>query len=189
MADKEKIAGEILGGMGPGLLSGIGAALQGPKKPSPQASPDTTTRSGVISGPAAKPSGFKDGGVVEKTGVAKVHKGEVVIPAKGKGMAWKDATKHLGGKSKGSKKEVREIRTRKGASGGYIHEHHHTDPDANPMEEHTSPDQAGMVQHMLANMPDAGGGDPNAAAPPQAGPPQVAPAAAPAAPPGPPGAM
>lgn len=99
-------------------------------------------------------------------------------------MAWKDATKHLGGKSsKAPKKEVHEIRTRKGKSGGYIHEHHHTDPDANPMEEHTSPDQAGMLQHMMTNMGD-GGGDPNAAA---AGP--AGPTAGPTAPPqaGPPG--
>lgn len=178
MADKAKIAGEILGGMGPGLLSGIGAALEGPKKP--QASPDTTTRSGAApSGPAAKPPGFKDGGVVEKTGVAKVHKGEVVIPApKGKGMAWKDATRHLGGKSPKGKKEVKEIRTRKGASGGFIHSHHFADPSQEP-EEHVSPDQASMLQHMAANM-DGGDGsaappqDPNAA-PAQAGPPAAAP--------------
>lgn len=155
----------------------------------PQASPDTTTRSGgAPSGPAAKPSGFKDGGVVEKTGVAKVHKGEVVIPAKDKGMAWKDATKHLGGKSKGSKKEIKSIHTRPGKSGGYIHEHHFNNPEENQMEEHTSPDQASMLQHMAANLPDAGGGDVSAA---PAGPPQVAPPAGPpaAAPSGPPGVM
>jgi len=161
----------------------------------PQASSDTTTtRSGAApSGPAAKPPGFKDGGVVEKTGVAKVHKGEVVIPApKGKDMAWKDATKRLEGKSKSpkGKKEVKEIRTRKGASGGFIHSHHFTDPSQEP-EEHVSPDQASMLQHMAANMGGDGGSapvDPNAA---PAGPPSGAPQAAPAAAPGPqlPGGM
>lgn len=105
-------------------------------------------------------------------------------------MAWKDATKHLGGKSpKKGGKEIREIRTRRGKSGGYIHEHHHMDPEANPMEEHTSPDQAAMLQHMMTNMPDQGG-DPNAAAAPAApAAPAGPPAAAPAGPPAPPGAM
>jgi hypothetical protein len=101
-------------------------------------------------------------------------------------MAWKDATKSLGGKSapKKGKKEIREIRTRKGKSGGYIHEHHFAGGDE--PEEHTSPDQAGMLQHMMDNM---GGGDPNAgnAAAAPTGP--AAPAVAPAAAPGPPGAM
>lgn len=151
-------------------------------KGGPQAGPDSTTRSGAApTGPAAKPPGFKDGGVVEKTGVAKVHKGEVVIPAKSN---WKDATRHLGGKSPKGKKEVKEIRTRKGASGGFIHSHHFADPSQEP-EEHVSPDQASMLQHMAANM---GGGD-GSAAPPQD--PNAAPAGPPAAAPGPqvPGTM
>ena len=38
-------------------------------------------------GQMAQPNSFKDGGVVEKSGMAKVHKGEVVIPAgKAKGV-------------------------------------------------------------------------------------------------------
>lgn len=180
MADKQEVAGEILSGLGPGLLGGIGAALMGPKKgkggPAPTPPP---------SGPAAKPAGFKDGGVVEKTGVAKVHKGEVVIPAKSN---WKDATKGLGGKSspKKGKKEVKEIRTRKGASGGFIHTHHFNDASQEP-EEHVSPDQNAMVQHMIQNMGDGGGGaataDPNAAAPAAqpVGPPQGTPLAPPGA--------
>lgn len=86
-------------------------------------------------------------------------------------MSWTEgATKSkLGGGKGKAKKSIREIRTRKGASGGFVHEHHYTDPEANPMEEHVSPDQAGMLQHMAANMgsPDAAGAapDPNAAAP------------------------
>lgn len=79
-------------------------------------------------------------------------------------MAWKDATEKLGGKSKGPKKEVKEIRTRKGASGGYIHEHHHTSPEHHPMEEHTSANQDAMVQHMMQNMgsPNPGEADADA---------------------------
>lgn len=51
-----------------------------------------------------------------------------------------------------SPKEVREIRTRKSKSGGYIHEHHHTHPEEHPMEEHTSNDQDSMAEHMLTHM-------------------------------------
>lgn len=61
-------------------------------------------------------------------------------------------SKSLGGKEKVPAKEVHEIRTRKGKSGGYIHEHHHTSPEHHPMEEHTSPNQDAMVAHMMQNM-------------------------------------
>lgn len=54
------------------------------------------------------------------------------------------------------KKEIHHIRTRKVSGGGYIHEHHHTRPEYHPMEEHTSADQDGMVDHMMQNM-----GEPN----------------------------
>lgn len=68
-----QIAGKLLSGMGPGLLSGIGQAAEGNqpqhKAPDPN-KPDT-----------ASPNSFKHGGVVQKTGVALVHKGETVIPA------------------------------------------------------------------------------------------------------------
>lgn len=70
-----EIAGKILGGMGPGLLSGIGSALTPDAKPAmiPDA-PDPKKPS------TAKPNSFKDGGTVQKTGLALVHKGEKVIP-------------------------------------------------------------------------------------------------------------
>ena len=59
----------------------------------------------------------------------------------------------LGGKKeKTPKKEVKEIRTRKGASGGFIHTHSHTRPEHHPDEEHVSPDQDAMVEHMLSNL-------------------------------------
>lgn len=75
---------------------------------------------------------------------------------------------HLGGgKHETPKKEIKEIRTRKGKSGGYIHEHHHTHPEHHQMEEHTSKDDDAMAAHMLANMgtPNPGEGQDAGAAP------------------------
>ena len=76
-----EFVGKMLSNMGPGLLSGLGNALQ----------PDTTgvqDKNGVMHHTApdagkpgvAKPNSFKHGGVVQKTGIALVHKGETVIP-------------------------------------------------------------------------------------------------------------
>jgi hypothetical protein len=84
-----------------------------------------------------------------------------------------DAVRHaLGGSDSKPPKEIREIRTRKGKSGGYIHEHHHTHPEHHPMEEHTSGDQDAMAEHMLSNMgapnpgeAEADAGTPDAASP------------------------
>jgi hypothetical protein len=73
-----EIAGKVLSNMGPGLLSGIGKALEpDPQKPKmiPDA-PDPTKPS------TARPNSFKNGGVVQKTGLALVHKGETVVPVK-----------------------------------------------------------------------------------------------------------
>lgn len=71
--------------MGPGLLSGIGQLLQPSKHPQPKApnpsSPGT-----------ARPNAFKNGGKVEKTGLALVHKDETIIPAPKKG----DSDSHSG---------------------------------------------------------------------------------------------
>lgn len=81
MADKEKIAGEILSGFGPGLLGGIGKALN-PPPPPPGTQPNNGSgpNKAPTPMPLAKPSTFKTGGKVEKTGMALVHKGETVIP-------------------------------------------------------------------------------------------------------------
>lgn len=76
-------------------------------------------------------------------------------------MSWSDKATGLGKKSKASKKELHSITTRKGKSGGYIHTHHHTDA-IHPDEEHVSPDEGAMLQHMQQNM---GGADPAASAP------------------------
>ena len=81
------IAGDILGGMGPGLLGGIGQALidkageagkTGPRDKKP---------------PTAVPDTLKHGGTVQKTGLALVHKGEKVIPAKENGNMAQETVK------------------------------------------------------------------------------------------------
>lgn len=123
--------------------------------------------------------GYKDGtDRVHSTGPAILHKGEAVLKKEdadkyraAKGNIFSAAGDSMGGRKKHPKK-IKEIRTRKGTGGGYIHEHHHTHPEDHPMEEHVSPDQDAMVDHMMANMgegnpgeagadqaaPDAGGG-------------------------------
>ena len=115
---------------------------------------DTTPRFGM-----GRPLGsFKKGtSHVPKTGIYKLHEGEAVIPKEKNMDSVKDKMiSSLGGDEKKPKKEVKEIRTRKGKSGGYIHEHHHTHPEHHPMEEHTSKDSAAMHDHMEEHM-----GEPN----------------------------
>lgn len=87
----------------------------------------------------------------------------------------------MAGADKEPEKEVHEIRTRKGKSGGYIHEHHHTHPSHHKPEEHVSANQDAMVQHMMQNMgtPNPGEAEADAGqsgvqdATPQAGVPQA----------------
>lgn len=91
------------------------------------------------------------------------------------------ASDALGGKKERKpKKEIKEMRIRKGKSGGHIIEHHHTAPEHHPMEEHTSGNDDQLANHVLQNMgtpnpgeaeADAGqSGIPEGAAPaPQAG--------------------
>lgn len=55
-----------------------------------------------------------------------------------------------GGEDK-PKKEIKHVITRKAHGKGYIHTHVHTHP-AHPDEEHISPDQDGMVEHMMEHM-------------------------------------
>lgn len=95
-----------------------------------------------------KPLGsFKKGTPhVPETGVYQLHKGEAVIPAKDNPMSgvYDKITEGM----KKPKKVVKEIRTRKAKGGGWIHEHHHTEPAHHPMEEHVSADKDAMMQHM-----------------------------------------
>jgi hypothetical protein len=50
------------------------------------------------------------------------------------------------------KKEVKEVRVRKGKSGGHIMEHHHTRPEHHPVEEHVTSTNKDMMAHMMENM-------------------------------------
>lgn len=97
---------------------------------------------------------------VPKTGPAVLKQGEVVLDpekgekyrkAKANGL---DATKEvLGGESE-PKKEIRELRIRKGHGGnGHIIEHHHM---SHPMEEHVTTGDDEMIGHVLGNV---GNGD------------------------------
>jgi hypothetical protein len=103
--------------------------------------------------------GYKKGtSYVPKTGKAILHEGEAVIPKeKNNPMGLAEAALAHPDRETPKKpaKRIKEIRTRKAKSGGYIHEHHHTSPE-HPMEEHTSADDAGMLSHMEANAPEMG---------------------------------
>ncbi len=136
---------------------------------------------------------------VPKTGPAVLKKGEAVLDtkeaakhraAKGKTMtkvnAMSGAQDALGGKSDKPKKEIKHIKTEKAKSGGYIHTHVHTHPEHHPDEQHVTPDQDGMVAHMMEHMgtpnpgeADADAGQSGVAAGAAGGAPSPAPAAAP----------
>jgi hypothetical protein len=97
-------------------------------------------------------SSYKDGtDYVPKTGPAILHEGEKVTPAKDNLMS--SLFDKVPGRKADEKppKKLKSIHTRK-AKGGYIHEHHHTDPSSHPMEEHTSADKAAMLKHMDDHM-------------------------------------
>jgi hypothetical protein len=108
--------------------------------------------------------GFKKGTPsVPKTGAAIVHKGERIVPAeKNNPMGLAEAALAHKDREPADKpaKRIKEIRTRKAKSGGYIHEHHHTAPEAHPMEEHNSADQAAMLAHMGEQAPNMGDAEP-----------------------------
>jgi len=138
----------------------------------------------------ASPASFKHGGVVKKSGMAHVEKGERVVP-KEKAMAdeKRDRSKSaMGGKgkakksSKGGKKRVKKMNIRHSKNGGYIIEHEHERPSptepAPENEEHTAADMNELQDHVAEHMapqpepqpepqPQAGG--PGGAPPPAAG--------------------
>lgn len=112
---------------------------------------------------------FKKGtDYVPKTGTYKLHEGEAVIP-KEKNMMANPIKDSVMGEKK-PKKEIKEIRTRKAKSGGYIHEHHHTAPEHHPMEEHATQSQDGMVDHMMQHMGEPNPGEEAAEGGAEAGP-------------------
>ena len=138
-------------------------------------------------GASASVSSYKDGtDFVPKTGLAVLHKGEKVTPAK-------DNMKNIFGKiTEGDAKppkKIKSIHTRKATDGSYIHEHHHHHADHHKMEEHTSPDKDAMLKHLADHEPDMTAEAPPTPAGPQgadqamAGATGAAPAAGPATPP------
>lgn len=98
--------------------------------------------------------------------------------------SWGDtAAPKMGGKVKKPAKKISHVTVRKGASGGHIVTHHHTAPEHHPAEDHVTPNDQALMEHMQQTMgntaapqgapPD--GADPNAgAAPPQGAPPAAA---------------
>jgi hypothetical protein len=68
----------------------------------------------------------------------------------------------MAGKESKPAKVVKEMRVRKGASGGHIIEKHHTAPEHHPMEEHATDGDNAMHQMMQASM---GTGQPGSAPP------------------------
>lgn len=58
----------------------------------------------------------------------------------------------LGAEHSKPHKEIKEIRIRKGKSGGHIIEHHHTHPEHHPVEEHVAPTMDALHDHMEDTM-------------------------------------
>ena len=93
---------------------------------------------------------------VDHTGPANLHKDEAVLPKHlaekfraGRSM-YSLAKQSLGGSEEesSSPKEVKEITIRKGASGGHILTHKHTDPMTHKDEDHVTKTDAEMHKHM-----------------------------------------
>jgi hypothetical protein len=105
----------------------------------------------------AKPLSYKDGGEVKKTGLAMVHKGERVLTAQQHGNmnhAFDLAGSVLAQQSPEPdmpKKEVREMRIRKGASGGHIINHSHVSM-IHPDEEHVTKTMKELHDHLDQHM-------------------------------------
>ena len=102
-------------------------------------------------------------------------------------MDWKEAAaSHMDGGSHKGPKVIKHILVRKNHPGtGHIMEHHHTDPSAHPMEEHTTQGDDQMVGHMMDNIgsPNPGEADADAGNPGQPMPSQEATAGNASAPP------
>ncbi len=116
---------------------------------------DTIATQGQNKDVGAKSPSYKHGtDYVPKTGPAILHKGEAVLNKHEaeQHRIYGHTAEALGGEQEKAKKVIKEIRTRRGHKGGYIHEHHHTVPEQHPMEEHVSPDQDAMVSHMMEHM-------------------------------------
>lgn len=107
-----------------------------------------------------KPLGtFKKGGEVPKTGAYKMHKGEQVLTPEQKNhmhnmlsLAEGPLSQEAPPEPEPPKKEVREMRIRKGASGGHIIQHSHVHMHLHPDEEHVTSDGKGLMKHIMEHM-------------------------------------
>lgn len=110
----------------------------------------------------AKPSSFKKGGKVEKTGYAKVHKGEVIVPAD-EVMSSEKKHKKSSKKSKSKKggKKPHRLHVRGAANGGYIVEHEFKnkpeEPNPQENEEHQIASLDDLKEHIGEHAADMGG--------------------------------
>lgn len=164
--------------------SPLHSALSGPKqetryimpaanKPAPKAAPAKKT--------AKMPSYAKGTDYVPKTGPAKLHEGEAVLPKDeaAKHRAMKSGASELGGDGKPAK-EIAHIvvKKAKGKDGKtvHIHTHVHTHPMHHPDETHMTEGNDGLADHMMEHMGEANPGEAEADAGqsgiPEAGAPQ-----------------
>jgi hypothetical protein len=125
---------------------------------------------------------------VPKTGIALLHKGEAVTPAKDNPMS-NVFDKVPGRSTKPAKKEIKHIITSKTHDGKYLHKHVHHHPEHED-ETHVSNDLAELKAHMGAASGEGAGDAPQMTASPSpdptaaAGAPAGAPGTAPTAVPG-----
>jgi hypothetical protein len=89
---------------------------------------------------------------VPKTGPAVLKKGEAVIPAHENPMNPMNPYAKVTEATEKPAKKIKHIVTRKAKSGGYIHEHHHTEPMHHEMQEHVTKNQNDMLAHMKEHM-------------------------------------
>ena len=101
---------------------------------------------------------------VPKTGLAMLHKGEKVVPAKENKMDAKAAMAGIVGKKKPAKK-IKEIRTRKTDDGKYVQTHLHHHPEHHADETHVSEDLKGAQAHLAAQEPNMSAQPPEVAPP------------------------
>jgi hypothetical protein len=106
-----------------------------------------------------------DGGTVPEDGAYKMKKGEHVLTPEHKNhikaalsMA-EGALSHEKDEPDTPKKEVAEMRIRKGASGGHIVKHVHVHMHLHPDEEHVTHDTDGLMDHVMQHMTEPNEGE------------------------------
>lgn len=111
----------------------------------------------------AQPSSFKHGGKVKKTGYAKVHKGEVIVPADDVMSSKKKKSSKKSKKSSKKSKAPHRMHIRGAANGGYIVEHEFPPSKSGsaeppqPSEEHQIPDLDSLKDHIEEHAANMGG--------------------------------